>query len=248
MKERPILFSGPMIRAILDGSKTMTRRVVKPQPIEVFDMQSMRNQKKGDLFIAPDIMPTSNVRRLVIGHAEGIGTTHWMGSSLFCKEFSPYGQPGDRLWVRETWRPLWDDIDAPGGLGDCVQYRADMAKRKPPLNISEDEGFRFDDMCEADVPQPKWRPSIFMPRWASRFDLPIVNVRLEKLYCISNDDALAEGIWHDDATNQYQCPETKNYFNTARSAYLALSASINGQEHVNSNPWVWVIEFKRVDK
>lgn len=133
MKERPILFSGPMVRAILAGTKTQTRRVVK--------------LKDGQY------MPPSQ-------SADGPG---WAQLLRGC----PYGKPGDRLWVRETW------FDAVSALHSCVLYRAS------------------DDHPGNEV---KWSPSIHMPRWASRITLEITGVRVERLRSISAEDAIAEGV------------------------------------------------------
>ena len=130
MKERPILFSGPMVRALLDGSKTQTRRVIKPRHLAFFNQN------------AAAMLNDWNERPL------------------------PYGKPGDRLWVRETWH------DASSSLHSCALYRADGI----------------------DLHWDKWTPSIHMPRWASRITLEITSVRVERLQDISEADAQAEGI------------------------------------------------------
>ena len=141
MKERPILFSGPMVRAILDGRKTMTRRIVKQQADNGGYCQSLDPDK-------------------------GVWLVH-NGGSIRC----PYGQPGDRLWVRETWS-AWT-----GGMTSCGEERAPQIEYKA---TSQSEG--------------PWRPSIFMPRWASRILLEITDVRVERLNDISEEDAIAEGF------------------------------------------------------
>lgn len=141
MKERPILFSGPMVRAILDGRKKMTRRVVKYPPFDSCD--------------------------------EGI-LSEWAIGNIAC----PYGQKGDRLWVRETWKPI---NHAQRTDETYVRYAADEGL----LAIKHE--------MKMDVPT-KWRPSIFMPRWASRIRLEVTDVRVERLNDISEEDAIAEGF------------------------------------------------------
>ena len=175
MKERPILFSGPMVRAILDGRKTQTRRVVKPQP--------------------DWIRPRVSDDGIAHGYC-GSGPT----DGIKC----PYGTVGDRLWVRESWAKS-------GEVGDATEYRAD---NPDPIGA-------------------KWRPSIHMPRWASRIDLEITGIRVERLQEISERDAMAEG-----------CEYLTN--SVARSNFVKLWISINGQDSWSANPWVWVIEFKRI--
>jgi hypothetical protein len=181
MKERPILFSAPMVRALLDGSKTQTRRVAKlTDAAHVKEPRGHRRWHPGD-----------------------------PAASLAC----PYGQPGDRLWVRETW------IDASSALHSCVIYRADGN----------------DQACG----QP-WKPSIFMPRWASRITLEITAVRCERLQDISEADAMADGAPWTPCT--YEHPDWTPY----RLGYCKLWESINGPDSWSANPWVWVIEFKKV--
>lgn len=170
MRERPILFSGPMVRALLDGRKTQTRRVVKP----------MRSQE----FLKPELLSQAPTARIIddwaaFEHPKGGPLT-----SIRC----PYGVPGDRLWVRETHLIY----DAHG------QHRADGERWGPwgglPTRLSEDrtkiayfrEGF---DRCDPG----HWRTSIHMPRWASRLTLEITEVRVERLQDISEADAIAEG-------------------------------------------------------
>lgn len=222
MTSRPILFSIPMVREILDERKTMTRRVVK-LPVNMLPNPSLFLIDPGGTIFGPG--PYIKTWRSEDG--EDI-----MNERIRC----PYGYPGDRLWVRETWRPLWDDIDVPGGLGDCVQYRADMAKRKPPLNISEDEGYRFDDMCVAGCTDPKWKPSIHMPRWASRITLEVVSVKVERVADISPADCRKEGvgICLNDIGARYAFGQLWNQINEKRGYGWYV------------NPWVWVIEFRRV--
>ena len=199
MKERPILFSGQMVRALLDGSKTQTRRVLKAD---------FMHDPKGSLdakwyFRGP--------RAACWGSYETLAE--------LVAQHCPYGQPGDRLWVRETWAaPHSEDARPPRAI-QVDQMRIHYA-------ASENRGGLL------------WRPSIFMPRWASRITLEIVSIRVEKLQDISEADALAEGVRE---INPYQ-GLSRAY---ARS-YSVLWESINGPDSWSQNPWVWVIECKRV--
>lgn len=199
-KERPILFSGPMVRALLDGSKTQTRRLCKP-------MNAWVNQECREV-------------RMVDGQPH-----HFLKGAKSPLEVlrSPYGQSGDRLWVRETHSFVPDD-DEPAGCSQ-VLYAAD--------------GNQYG----------KLRPSIHMPRWASRILLEVVSVRVERLQEISEPDARAEGITDGGCVN---CGEPERSCNCDfpmpdyRDAYCHLWEQINGPESWHANPFVWVIEFKRV--
>ena len=211
MKERPILFSGPMIRALLDGTKTQTRRVVKPQP------------RPGTKLVG---IPEGWTEDPAAPDSDG-NVTGWR---------CPYGQPGDRLWVRETFNG-----DPSRGIG--YAYRA----TQPEM-----------DGCP-------WVPSIHMPRAASRITLEITAVRVERLNKITKEDALSEGIErrpcdcaHDGMLREV-CPhsEYKTHFKdyadkenlsvvTPGYSFLSLWESINGPGSYHANPWVWVVEFKRV--
>jgi hypothetical protein len=215
MKERPILFSGAMVRALLSEEcpKTQTRRVVKPQPpAEAKDVFTFHH---------PD--PRT--------HFYGFDGEALMDWAQPC----PYGETGDRLYVRETWQ----HSNHPLGPydSDCdVFYRADY----------------FDDPLGPDLERSKdgirrqWRPSIHMPRTASRILLDITGVRVERLKQISLDDCWAEGI--DPEGADYN--EGENYANAGspvppeRWAFSALWNSTGGDWE--ANPWVWVVEFKRI--
>jgi len=169
----------------------------------------------------------------------------------------PYGQPGDRLWVREAWRiGAWNEDE--GEI--AVDYLSDNLSRREWLQVPEKDNFEkywlqcCDDCDKAGVETDDegkyhWepgqspcriRPSIFMPRWASRITLEIVNVRVERLQDISEADAQAEGAEHYSEIDY-----TRG--STYQAVYRALWTSINGPGSWDANPWVWVIEFKRVD-
>ena len=193
-----------MVKAILEGRKTQTRRIVKPYGL-------------GELL---DEWPK--------------------GSGIFCeREFGreeciirqnvcPYGQPGDRLWVRETWAPrgVYPVTRPDGKFGAAViEYRADGQRatwNHDPIQRIKDD----------------WRPSIFMPRWASRITLEVTKVRVERLQDINRGGAMAEG-----------CP----FMNIAKMTkplgwYRDLWESINGPGSWAANPWVWVVEFRRINQ
>ena len=213
MKEKPILFSGPMVRAILEDRKTQTRRVMKIQPRPHVDVSA--------------------------GFVDG----RYTDGAQFYKV--PYGQPGDRLWVRETFA-LWHRTSVEYSLEwDTITDKAADALEVYGQNIQI--AYRADGEDDSG-----WRPSIFMPRWASRITLEITEVRVQRLQDISEEDAIAEGIgkqflpdlkgnrfhWHDD--KQDRCT-------TAAAAFHGLWDSINGKTYPwYSNPFVWAITFKRV--
>ncbi|HFD3847239.1 ASCH domain-containing protein [Serratia marcescens] len=231
MKERQVIFNGEMVRAILGGRKTQTRRVMAAQP---------ESNQFGLLRI------TDSTKRSDIGKyhwAESNATGTHQRSALFS---CPFGQVGDRLWVRETWQgPLVDEEH----LDD---YRANADKFQAPefCEYAADGGAR-PEFCDLDDNvRQGWRPSIHMPRWASRITLEITAVRVERLNDISEEDAKAEGVKPaGDMLPDY--PDTfltpKGDFATAKVAFQRLWQSIYGVDSWNANPWVWVIEFKRVE-
>jgi hypothetical protein len=185
VKERPILFSGPMVRAILDGRKTQTRRVVKPQPYTSTTCPP-RGGEKGDLFICPDYFPTTEKRESVIVHCEERGTYHCMGMKQFIEKLCPFGVPGDWLWVRENFCQYPYELNP---QPEDAWYQADG--RKPP-------NFK------------RWTPSIHMPRWASRITLEVTGVRVERIKDITDEDAQAEGFFGIGAFFEYFGTEVVN--------------------------------------
>ncbi len=220
-RERPILFNDQMVRAILEGRKTVTRRVVTPQPD----------------FLGSMVDPNTPFKTLDAG--------------LHARITCPYGQPGDRLWVRETWT----DVNMCGA--PALAYRADEDIRdlmEEPGFLDDRGAFNYDDprvkpypfACwYAELDQARWRPSIHMPRWASRILLEIAAVRVERLQDISEKQALAEGVelegegvcWAGAAGTASDSPV---------ESFRLLWELINGAGSWNANPWVWVVEFKRV--
>jgi hypothetical protein len=165
MKERPILFSAPMVRAILDGSKTQTRRIVKPQPVSVKLPPRTAPEEWGDERIFWHRRGEDAARRQDAGHHQFYSAPSTQAK--FVEDVCPYGEPGDRLWVRETWR------DGNGHPHHETFYRA--------TTIAPD-------------PNWTWRPSIFMPRVRSRIALAVESIRVERLHDISEEDARAEGV------------------------------------------------------
>ncbi|HEP8462360.1 TPA: hypothetical protein VDT99_004685 [Pseudomonas aeruginosa] len=205
MKERPILFSGPMVRAILEGRKTVTRRVVKPQPD----------------FLGSMVDPNTPFKTLDAG--------------LHARITCPYGEPGDRLWVREAWAAdAQVDAIAPRDLsqGEPIWYPADFSVRQTGCSM---------------ISKGRGRPSIHMPRWASRVLLEITAVRVERLQDISEEQALAEGVHGEPCDHARQtCSDIGCWGDTAKGAFGFLWEQLNGAGAWQANPWVWVVEFKRV--
>lgn len=228
MKERGMIFNAEMVRAILDGRKTQTRRIMTVQP---------ESSEFGLRYIAESSL------------AKEVGMYFWSqsdacGMKARSKPFAcPYGKPGDRIWVRETWSSDFANYYP----NDRVWYAADNNRR---LDIEVVDGVRGIYSPESDVHVPfRWQPSIHMPRWASRILLEITNVRVERLNAISEEDARAEGIIDGGCLNCGE-PEPCGCANPepdATDAFAYLWQSIYGQESWNANPWVWVISFERIE-
>lgn len=252
--ERPILFSAPMVRALLAGTKTQTRRIVK-----------WRDVAPG-LNLSFTGLSASRIVETWVLESPSRTSREWRCAPTPC----PYGKPGDRLWVREAFGFVTHDRDGP----------------RPESLI-----FRADDNAEWDG---KWRPSIHMPRWASRVTLGITDVRVQRLQEISEEDAIAEGIAElvpqpnrgDGVTPAALClaaaatveampRTTRRAFlagalaaslgfaaspsrpwevvparwtrpPTPQQVYAVLWESINGPGSWAANPWVWSISFRRV--
>lgn len=217
MKERPILFSAPMVRAILEGRKMQTRRIISDRTQRLLSVAAQ------------------------VGECYELGSTYPIlaGDQAYYRQFSPYGQPSDRLWVREAWQYYdWTEDGEP-----CIRFAADNATSYPEVSeewadrvvdvwevLSREENYSIDNRAR----DRRWRPSIHIPRWASRILLEVASVRVERLQDISEADAAAEGTpWDDRAGN-------------CREAYRLLWNQINGRHAWDANPWVWVIEFRRV--
>lgn len=259
MKERPILFSAPMVRAILEDRKTQTRRVMKRQPyLSSSNPPNFSDTKPGDLFICPDRFPTTDNPGKVIVECDKVGVYHCMGQKEFAEKHSPYGQPGDLIWVKEPWR-IGEDVGEgwyPGAFtGDLHliydsdgyrDYRSFPADYRWPRNAKETHNSEGTDEHWISYGPI---PSIFMPRWASRLLLEVVSVRVERLQDISEEDVLAEGAAHSGECDHARrsCEEIGCYGpNSYRGGFADLWQSINGPGSWDKNPWVWVVEFKRI--
>lgn len=221
-KEHAVLFSGAMVRAILSGAKAQTRRVIKEQPFE----RSWSRHDHRIHYMAGRASNGDEVDGLWAYSASSGG--EWMAKC-------PFGQPGDRLWVRETTEA---DHDTSDGVA-LSRYSADGA----PVCYPVGTGDGFDGAIQHWQYSRDARPSIHMPRDACRLVLEITGVRVERLQAISEADALAEGIKaaHGRFTHNAGLQECR----TAAGAFEALWTSTGGDW--GSNPWVWVIEFKRVE-
>lgn len=193
MKERGMIFNGEMVRAILDGRKTQTRRPIK----------------------------WKQTRFTEIGEREDGSKWPWSEDAEHACDFwhpCPFGDVGDRIWVRETW------AEAGASAPDLKLYRANYPEHVPSI---------YENVPPAK--EIRWTPSIHMPRAASRILLEITDVRVERLRSMSLDDARAEGVIAASGPME------------AGLAFRELWDSIYGEESWKANPWVWVIEFKRVE-
>ncbi|MHB9976073.1 hypothetical protein ACX803_18805 [Klebsiella pneumoniae] len=232
MKERGMIFNGEMTRAILDGRKTQTRRIMKPQPEPC---------PRGGHWWPSNVFKTM----LHVEDEMQNGKGGWGG---LVGDACPFGDVGDRIWVRETFQgPLVHEEL-------FEEYSAYPEKFETPeyCEYAADGGVR-PEYCDLDDNlRHGWRPSIHMPRWASRILLEITNVRVERLNAISEEDAEAEGIDMEalyDSQDCYDCIADHNMTGrpTVTGAFKYLWESIYGEESWKANPWVWVIEFKRVE-
>jgi len=255
-RELPILFSGEMVRAIREGRKTQTRRVINPQPTE-------------DLRWSGWVISSSNKKHVGCASWETqrtIDTGFSRDDGLYIK--CPYGNPGDQLWVRETWRIVgWHDgepllleykdgvqMEEPGDSSDYdenkyMQYYIDcsddMNRAGVRLDVDKNE-YRCDEY--GSIPT-RWRSSIFMPRWASRIQLEVISIKVERVQDVTEDDAKAEGVWGLDEPYQ-------GVGDLPTDRFRDLWDSINGNRKDKSgkllpyswedNPWVFVVEFERI--
>ncbi|HHH3032401.1 TPA: hypothetical protein ACPZXY_004124 [Serratia marcescens] len=215
MKERPVIFNSEMVRAILDGRKTQTRRIVKVQP-------EPSKTRAGDFwFSSKKLESMVHVSDFMPGNSP-IADCHLFFQEHCC----PFGQVGDRLWVRETFAGHYLDDDQIQDIKDDRNKAEDLCE------------YRADYSDDADCVDG-WTPSIHMPRWASRITLEITAVRVERLNDISEEDAKAEGV------KAGVCPGHEHMMHQV--AFSELWQSIYGAENWSANPWVWVIEFKHVE-
>lgn len=238
-REHGILFSAPMVRALLAGTKVQTRRIMKPQP----PTQREVIAKSGSEFSVFTDRHSPGVFR--------VGGPVWAVRELMGREpqwTCPYGAPGDILWVRETWS------HSARGVYPCPSAwrRADFTKYDDPaLNADHIRGCGGNQgdcfACAAEREGKfRWRPAIFMKRADSRITLKVTGVRVERVQDISEEDARAEGVTLDPVLGRLNgAPATLHPF-THRQAYIWLWDAINGAGSWASNPWVWVVGFRRV--
>jgi hypothetical protein len=232
-RERPILFSSPMVRAILAGRKTQTRRILGWKPREDGLNLAFSGLELG--FYCSDSPASGYVLR-----SRGAGSC-WNDRTH--PAHCPHGATGDRLWVRETHACFHVGEGLDRAVPECVAYRA---------TCRDDGSFDFVNTRGEvmGLRVTKWTPSIFMPRWASRITLEITEIRVQRLQEISDEDAKAEGIERDTEPcdhTRLSCEEIKCLGPTHRSTFCELWDLINGKRAAwASNPWVWAITFRRV--
>ncbi|HIC8803536.1 TPA: hypothetical protein ACW720_003501 [Enterobacter asburiae] len=226
MKERGMIFNGEMVRAILGGQKTQTRRIV-----------NWRGLSEGLNLNFSGLRVCEYPKGWVI-ESESRSSTEWR-----CQPTPfPFGAVGDRIWVRETFQgPLFD-------LEQMEAYQEDSSKfHKPEFCVYKADGKPAPEYFDADDNlHCGWRPSIHMPRWASRITLEITGVRVERLNTISQEDAQAEGMeltgWRQHTLTRIAEGEVLTPYDN----FAQLWESIYGEGSWHTNPWVWVIEFKVV--
>ena len=212
--ERPLLFSAEMVRAILDGRKTQTRRVMKVQPypdsiVTVEHYHPTVINRHGDMQPGPEIFGA-----------------HWDDGEYGCR--SPYGAPGDMLWVREAWR-AWS------------QYDDWPPSRLPP-------GVDVQYIADASAPwSSRYRSPRYMPRWASRITLRITDIRVERLQSVSHEDCEAEGCESPLTGAEAPAAGPGVFLADERTSFAILWNKINGPDAWKENPWVWVVSFERVE-
>jgi hypothetical protein len=231
IKERPILFSAPMVRAILEGRKKVTRRALNERALKNINIGA----QIGECHELPTEGPL---------HPNSVG---------YYNDFCPFGQPGDRLWVRETFALLGNED------GVCVDWSDQMVKGderaaarifRASCTIGDYSLWQVPDKAEwkPDTEslqyEGSWRPSIHMPRWASRILLEITEVRVERLQGITYEDAVAEGVYRDNSRVWTATDEGGQCHKYPEPAFRDLWKTTGGDW--DANPWVWVVEFKRV--
>ncbi|HBX0838314.1 TPA: hypothetical protein MJG19_14665 [Klebsiella pneumoniae] len=219
MTERGMIFNGEMVRALLDGRKTQTRRIVKGTDSAVKFCKEW-NINGEEVFV-------------VLGEKDHTGMNPVLGA-ISC----PFGAVGNRIWVREAFRVHSRATDV-----------ATLVYKASERNSWTEQTHRVPvAVCNKPATPEKWTPSLHMPRWASRILLEITDVRVERLNAINEHDAQAEGVakLRGGFWKHYQPGWTQHQL-SARGSFVTLWKSIYGDESWNSNPWVWVIKFKRIE-
>jgi hypothetical protein len=243
VKERPIIFSGPMVKAILEGRKTQTRRVVKPLPIWFNRVHTC----SGDI----DPATGTTYRHDCLSDSTG----------EFYK-FCPYGAPQGRLWVRETWQPIRrnspeQDAKIKASLdrlerGEVKDIVAEVQSWPfPPsgerqLLYAADFG---DWAYDVDSDLKPWRSPLFLPRELSRITLEIISVRVQRVQSITEADAIAEGVDRHNHSARWPDGDPGTMGDVARRNFARGWDYLNAKRGYSwdSNPWVWVIEFKKLE-
>lgn len=244
MKERGIIFTNEMVRALLSGQKTQMRLPVMPQPL---------NSRVGMVNAAYCGSPHTWLAEGAVSEYTGNGGTapEWR---------CPYGKVGDRIWVRETWATLgnedgcyvdWNDNLVKSDKKNAARiYRASCEQRPGDYGLwSIPDDADWKPHTENLKFEGAWRPPLHMPRWASRILLEITAVRVERVNSISEEDAKAEGIEpiRGGYWKHYQPNEWTQFQLSARGSFATLWNFIYGDGSFQANPWVWVTEFKRIE-
>lgn len=216
LAERPILFSAPMVRALLAGTKTQTRRAI------------VSRKRAAPYFVVYADKDGGNPRPVYSGDGERGHYIDTQGFDVEERMQCPYGHTGDRLWVREAFSGLWLHKDKPPSAWEPTDDMWYWADGNPDYG---------------DWTPPK--PSIHMPRWASRILLEVTGVRVERLQEISMHDVAAEGVESRHVTGRGTV--WGGNFGHWKGAYADLWESINGPGSWDANPWVWAISFVRHD-
>ncbi|HBT0501349.1 hypothetical protein [Klebsiella pneumoniae] len=228
MTERGMIFNAEMVRAILAGRKTQTRRIMKVQPSEAFTPMNMALETDYKArWYTPGVVDKDGYLQPASKEVFGVSNEN---EGYSC----PFGAVGDRIWVRETFTGHYLDDDQIQDIKDgrdkassLCEYRADYP-----------DGYQAAD---------GWTPSIHMPRWASRILLEITDVRVERLNAISQEDAQAEGMELTGWRPTYSDPDSGGEVMTPYDNFAELWSSIYGEGSWKANGWVWVISFKRVE-
>lgn len=232
-----MIFNGEMVRAILDGRKTQTRRIMKVQPSD--DFHPTHNGYDLDLnahWYTPGVVDKNGYLQPAKKDVFGVADEN---EGYTC----PFGAVGDRIWVRETFQgPLIPEDE----LSEFLGANPDKFESPAYCEYASDGGPRPEYVDADDNTRHGWRPAIHMPRWASRLTLEIIGVRVERLNSISQEDAQAEGMELTGWRPTYSDPDSGGEVWTPYDNFAQLWESIYGEESWKANPWVWVIEFKVV--
>lgn len=239
MRERPILFNAEMVRAVLDGRKMQTRRIIQSaaKNMQASGHKVIEYREPGDKWYGDHVFSMRNQS----------GTWCDYTKEQFLAK-CPFGAVGDRLWVREKWSVVSHAFDDDGLMIDYKPERPAKAVHEKPFGngyysghaiYAADGGFTWGDDDGCVDGRSCWKPSIHMPRWASRITLEITGVRVERLASVSTGDACAEGY-----------PAERAAYGGPLDAWLwfrDLWDGIYPEQSFKVNPWVWVVEFKRVE-